>query len=53
MYHVSPSPNPSPENVEDLSVGVDPDEEVGHGHELEVGFLRVGEEYLIIRQMGL
>lgn len=32
-----------PEHVEDLSVGVDPDEDVGHGDELELGVLGVGE----------
>ena len=36
----------SPEDVEDLSVGVNPDEDVWHSHKLEVGLFRVGEENL-------
>ena len=43
----------SPENVEDLPVGMDPDEDVGHGHELEVGLFRVGEEHLASRNRKL
>ena len=36
----------SPEDVEDLSVGVNPDEDIWHSHKLEVGLFRVGEENL-------
>ena len=35
-----------PEYVEDLASRVDPDQNVGHGDELEVGLFRVGEEDL-------
>ncbi len=36
----------TPQNIKDLPSWVDPDEHVGHGDELEVGLLGVGEEDL-------